>query len=307
LQLTEGNTYVFDWSAATSHPVRFSTTSDGTHGGGSEYTVGVTKDDGNHKTTIVVADGAPTLYYYCQYHGGMGGQANTPSAANNLNNFESASFGNCFLNSYGLTYGVDSLPTVTTSYICSNMKFEGLTGTSMVPPSINLESGNADNVGRARFLFVTGTKKPVIVNPKNSDSTITLQNLQAGGQNLSGIHFVQSLDMSVGLQRVSSYGLGSDYAYNRKAQMPAQGSFAVSSLVSGYNDGTISGILKNETDYTFDLVLNGSGKNMSYSIEGAKLESFNYSIPVNGIMSFDASFTFEVTENKGLRLSGSYY
>jgi len=79
LELTEGNTYVFDWSAATSHPVRFSTTSGGTHSGGSEYTIGVTKDDSSYKTTIVVAVGAPTLYYYCQYHGGMGGQANTPT------------------------------------------------------------------------------------------------------------------------------------------------------------------------------------------------------------------------------------
>ena len=82
LELTEGNTYVFDWSdsSAQGHPVRFSTTSGGTHGGGSEYTVGVTKDDSSYKTTIVVAASAPTLYYYCQYHAGMGGQANTPSA-----------------------------------------------------------------------------------------------------------------------------------------------------------------------------------------------------------------------------------
>tara|TARA_B100001287_G_scaffold217201_2_gene186073 strand:+ start:653 stop:2359 length:1707 start_codon:yes stop_codon:yes gene_type:complete len=90
LQLTEGNTYVFDWSdsSAQGHPVRFSTTNDGTHGGGSEYTIGVTKDDSNYKTTIVVASSAPILYYYCQYHGGMGGQANTPSAVvrNVINN-----------------------------------------------------------------------------------------------------------------------------------------------------------------------------------------------------------------------------
>ena len=80
LTLAEGGTYVFNWSAATGHPVRFSTTSDGTHGGGSEYTTGVTKDDGNYLTTIQVADSAPTLYYYCQYHSGMGGQINTESA-----------------------------------------------------------------------------------------------------------------------------------------------------------------------------------------------------------------------------------
>ena len=78
LNLSEGNTYIFNWSAATTHPVRFSTTSDGTHGGGTEYTTGVVKDDPGYKTTITVAVGAPTLYYYCQNHPNMGGQINTP-------------------------------------------------------------------------------------------------------------------------------------------------------------------------------------------------------------------------------------
>lgn len=77
LTLSEGSTYVFNWSAATGHPFRFSTTSDGTHGGGSEYTTGVTIDTSAYTSTIVVASGAPTLYYYCQFHSAMGGQLNT--------------------------------------------------------------------------------------------------------------------------------------------------------------------------------------------------------------------------------------
>jgi len=40
LDLAEGGTYIFNYPSA--HPFRFSTTSDGTHGGGSEYTTGVT-------------------------------------------------------------------------------------------------------------------------------------------------------------------------------------------------------------------------------------------------------------------------
>ena len=83
LELVEGNTYIFDWSGHTAHPFRFSTTSNGTHGGGTEYTTGVTVDTSSYKTTIVVASSAPTLYYYCQYHSGMGGQANTPAPFNN--------------------------------------------------------------------------------------------------------------------------------------------------------------------------------------------------------------------------------
>ena len=80
LELYEGNTYVFNYPSA--HPFKFSTTSDGTHNSGSEYTTGVTHSSST-QVTIVVASGAPTLYYYCSSHSGMGGQANTPVPANN--------------------------------------------------------------------------------------------------------------------------------------------------------------------------------------------------------------------------------
>jgi hypothetical protein len=81
LELMEGNTYVFSYPSA--HPFALSTTSDGTHGGGSEYTTGVTRDSSANTLTYVVPTGAPQLYYYCTNHSGMGGTANTPAAVNN--------------------------------------------------------------------------------------------------------------------------------------------------------------------------------------------------------------------------------
>ena len=83
LNLLEGFTYKFDQSDSSnsSHPLRFSTTSGGSHGGGSEYTTGVTTSgtpgSSGAYTQIVVASGAPVLYYYCTAHSGMGGTANT--------------------------------------------------------------------------------------------------------------------------------------------------------------------------------------------------------------------------------------
>lgn len=226
---------------------------------------------------------------------------------------EAIAFGNCFPASYSLSYSVGSLPSVSTQYICSNVVFDKLTGTSMQSPAINLTGGNNDNVGRSRFNFginSTSTnfeKSPPIVNPDNSNSDITLQNLQVGGQVISGEHLVQSVDMNVSLPRVSSYGLGNDYAYNRKRQFPANGTFSVSSLVSGLESGAMTGVLASDQNYQFDLQLEASGKLMIYRIEDAKLTSYNYSMNVNGTMSYDASFDFEVTQSKGLKVSGTRY
>ena len=61
LDLFEGNTYIFDHPSA--HPLRFSTDS----GNSSAYTTGVTIVSST-RVQIVVATGAPTLYYYCSNH-----------------------------------------------------------------------------------------------------------------------------------------------------------------------------------------------------------------------------------------------
>ena len=74
LRLAKGGTYIFNYPSA--HPFRFSATSDGTHGGGSEYTTGVTVISST-SVQIVVDASAPVLYYYCTQHSGMGGQIDT--------------------------------------------------------------------------------------------------------------------------------------------------------------------------------------------------------------------------------------
>ena len=93
LDLEEGSTYVFDASDSSvdCHPFVL-----GTAANSGEYSTGVTYTlDGVEKTysqyttvsdfnaattrklTITVPSGAPTLYYWCSVHSGMGGQINT--------------------------------------------------------------------------------------------------------------------------------------------------------------------------------------------------------------------------------------
>ena len=64
-----GVTYTFDYSNASSHPLRFATAADAA--GSTEYTDG-TDVSGNVITFTVPHDAPDTLYYYCTNHNGMG-------------------------------------------------------------------------------------------------------------------------------------------------------------------------------------------------------------------------------------------
>ena len=80
LSLVQGQTYTFDLSSSThsGHLFALSATQDGTHGGGTKLTSGVTYT-GTQGTTgakmvlVVDANTPSTLYPYCETHSGMGG------------------------------------------------------------------------------------------------------------------------------------------------------------------------------------------------------------------------------------------
>ena len=114
LELYEGNTYVFTHPSA--HPFRFSTDSGNT----SAYSTGVTVNS-TTQVTFVVPSGAPTLYYYCTSHSGMGGQANTPAprpnklryittnqGQDNITNATYATFSDVLYSASGFTFSMDS-------------------------------------------------------------------------------------------------------------------------------------------------------------------------------------------------------
>ena len=81
IKFNPGIIYRFDVSDSgiASHPFKLSTTSDGSHNSGSEYTTGKTTNgtqgsSGAYIQYTVDADTPDNLYYYCSSHSGMGGK-----------------------------------------------------------------------------------------------------------------------------------------------------------------------------------------------------------------------------------------
>jgi len=89
--LTPSVTYRFDQSDSSNsgHPLLLSTTSDGTHGGGSAFTTGVTAvgtpgSAGAYTEVKLEQDAPDTLYYYCSSHSGMGGEIDVRATVSSL-------------------------------------------------------------------------------------------------------------------------------------------------------------------------------------------------------------------------------
>ena len=91
ISLSKGITYRFDNSDSSNsgHPLRFSTTSNGTHASGSQFTTGITTvgtagSAGAYVEVTLEQDVADPLYTYCPNHSGMGGTVKTAYGNSNV-------------------------------------------------------------------------------------------------------------------------------------------------------------------------------------------------------------------------------
>ena len=145
LSLNVGTTYTFNHS--DSHPFRFSTTSDGTHGGGAEYSSGVTTSSGS--TVIEVTASTPTtLYYYCSIHSGMGASASMSNTNSNA----------------GVTYKTSASTQAAQSETFTFKVNDGTVDSSAATISLDLRTDplyqyqwHLNNTGQTNFATNSGT------------------------------------------------------------------------------------------------------------------------------------------------------
>lgn len=235
----------------------------------------------------------------------------------NFSGFNAFSVGNCYLTSYSVGFSLGQVPVASASFIGSNMRMENITGTKISIPAINSASGNNLNSGYldlsnvyqtiSGFTTSEGRSKfnPLVTSP--NESIFSLENLQVGGVKLSSADapILQSLNLNLNLERTPLYGLGSNYVYDRKLQLPAVGSVEIGCIVSGIATGSLSSLFTNETGYTIEIKHSDfkSSATGFYKITDARLDSYSLSMAVNNQMEFAANFSFQATLETGFLMS----
>ena len=137
-------------------------------------------------------------------------------------------------------------------------------------------------------------------------SQFILDDLQVGGIKLESYNnpLLQSLSIDIDLSRNDLYGLGSSYVYDRKLSYPVNAKIDMSVLVSGVDDGFVSGILSNQQVYAFTIhcINNKNYATGSYKFNNCRLTNFNYSMPLNNVMTFNASFDCIIRNDVGFEM-----
>jgi hypothetical protein len=218
---------------------------------------------------------------------------------------EVISIGNAFLTNYSLGFSVGSVPIVSTSYKCSNIKMDNEDFNALLIPAIDLNEGNGAgaayvNLYEARisgfdYYGSLNRFQPPLCSP--TDVNVTLQNLQIGGAPIGGDAHLQSFSFNIPINRVDLFGLGSDYPYGRKVQYPITSSVSLEFLVSGFATGDIKSLITSESGYDFDIQVMDTREEYqnTFSFEDLKLESSSYQMDVNGNMNYSLGFSFEIT------------
>jgi len=185
-------------------------------------------------------------------------------------------FGNCYLNSYNLRLGVDSFPTVELGLLGSNMSFQTFNiNTGAELPSVNsylgkprTEDPNHASYGR----FSGASLNPKIVRPfSNGVSVPTFgrgdirvdiyeslnEDFEKGIGGNSLVSFektaIQSVDVSLSMNRKAIRRFGSNYVGDRKIRFPIVSNLNMDVLVRELEVGALKSILTDDKTYNVGI------------------------------------------------------
>ena len=195
LTLYVGSQYVFTYPSG--HPFAFSTTANGTHNGGTEYTNQIQRDEENNTLTVSPSVGYPsTLYYFCTSHSGMGGTAEVTIDTNNPNppgsGFELVASTvsvedtiNCDI----VSGEIDSISSSTTNLSATNGSITSLTSTTGSITTLNSTTINGQGSGLT--INSSGTTN-ITINPAQNLNVGTLLSIAKSTGNLTTSGVIKS-------------------------------------------------------------------------------------------------------------------
>jgi len=226
--------------------------------------------------------------------------------------------GNAFLTNYGIQAEVGSIPQASVSFSCLNMVFQSYSGTGAngsAVPAITLYNGNKStekylltgyNMNPSNYLSNQNVRATAL---QPGDIVLNMPQTIMGGVRYSGNvpATINSLQISVPIERRDLLGFGSNYPYEKKLLYPIIGTLSFNGTFDEAVTGDFSNIFSDENnyDFTFGLKKSDGTTGLRIDIFDARVESQSFDLSIGENMTFQSEFSFKIYPEDGMRLSGA--
>lgn len=232
--------------------------------------------------------------------------------------------GNCYLSNYNINLNVNGMASVSCDFLGANAEItKNLYNNFVTNPSINpTGSGEISNTWTVFSVSTNPPRQPRYLTGFKHvfDSGCSYQGcvISAYPTLSTGLKFgfdfdnFQSLDISIPLDRKSLYGFGNNYPSARKIQKPIIGTISLSTIVDDFNSETLAETFENEdktiSGFNFDITFGNPNRipKFGIKIQNARLDSYSISQEIGPVSQIQTSWSFEINENTGILMSGSY-
>ena len=193
------------------------------------------------------------------------------------------------------------------------------------PPSMDLKNFAAERTDSG-FIFDPKIYKAAALAIPPGGISVNVQNLNIGGPVLNddnnaecskGYAHIQSFEINVPFERENLEGFQSMHVFGRKIKYPQLGTISFSVISSAFERGKFSEIFCKDDFYKIEIDLNNQCRfsclpiwakdtNMKFTISNAKLDSYSLNENIGSYATFDCSFSFDISKNRGVFIDGTF-
>lgn len=231
----------------------------------------------------------------------------------------SISLGNLFLNSYSFSYSINQLPVVNCSFLCSDLLISNLSWIPLSSTNPHMKYFlNSWKTGEKLYLNNTqfsdfkektsSTKEYLVLLMQDLIFENNFSSTSTPGPNidnfLSGL--IQSLDISIDFNRSEFYFFNSSNdVSSRQIIPPLKLKLSINGISNNFTTGSINSFFIEDSKFSCSILMGSKETNKNLNkllFDELCIENFNYSIDVNGTLTYSIECYCEVTAEKGLRI-----
>ena len=233
-----------------------------------------------------------------------------------IDKYVTIAFNKLFLNSYSFSYKINQIPIVSTSFLCSDfiiskLKFIQNLGYYVEPPSEEMPKNfltqtNLDNL----ILSSEWPKETLVILMQNFVFENNFSSTSTPGPKIDSFleGLIQSMDISIDFNRSEFYFLSKniDEIFDRKITMPSKLNLRISGISYKFETGSIKNFFKEDQKFSCSILV-GDPNNLDSNVNkllfnNMCIESFSYSIDLNGMLNYSIECYVEITDKDGFRI-----